>query len=275
MIDTAILTWFPRGATLGDARWKDEATHSAAWLLCVRLLRLQFMHVRLHADAAGAAMLAHVPFTEVVVRERHLDPRLWGVEKLASSMLTEEPHIHVDGDFFWWNVTDEARRAPVLYQCFEPFSRGYGRLRRAMTAASYEGVGSLPVGAGPIVCAGIAGGADVEAVRTFARRQVEAATVLTELQEASTRRVLEAGRYASWDRLLDAANYWFEQYGPVACYGRQRVSALSVRKAFTAPNFDHIVRQSRQRTISLVRIASRAYNTTSTRDLAHHFDPDS
>lgn len=272
MIQTAVLTWFPRSEQLGAAGWKDEATHGAAWLLSSRLLRERFDEVVLHTNVVGKRQLAHIEVTRVVVRERVLSPLLWGVEKLVSCALTEVPHVHVDGDFFWWNVREKHLCAPILYQSPERMSDGYMRLRRAMLYAAEHGRGQPCLPAQATYCAGVSGGADVRRWRRFAEAQVKDALRLQSLPEKVLARAVERGRYVDTDRFLTAANYWYEQHVPTSHFGIRSIDTLIPNQEFHGIDFDHAIRGRRMSTTTLTRIQQRCYNNPISRNLAHYFE---
>jgi hypothetical protein len=237
MIDRAVYTWVtgtPDGA-LGDAGWFAPGLHEWSWRCSTALARRAFPDspLRLYTDARGSELLGHL-FDEVEeVFGPEWDRRGWGVAKLLTHSVQSTPYIHLDGDFFLYDMPQRYREAASVVQCHET-QRGYDR---PLWSLRKHGVFASP--SPTVYNVGCLGGCDVERLRRYAS---EGLATWEEWRAKDFFGELDLPRFA---------NYFLEQYrlpfhipprdmtfaGPRWCFLRPDCSPTGMQYDHAVTNF--------------------------------------
>lgn len=120
MIDRAVLTWISKSEEWSNSNWPHSDIHKWSWKASIELLRKQFSEVVLYTDRYGSKLFEDFNFSDILVSFDSSYPKeLWGIAKLETQSLQVKPFVHVDGDFFLFNLPDKARKSDIVVQSKE------------------------------------------------------------------------------------------------------------------------------------------------------------
>ncbi len=119
--------WSGGGDILKDSfGWYSSQHHLLAWALSCLNLKNHYEDVELYTDTNGHEVLINqlkLPYTKVwvVLDELQKYPKeLWGLAKVKTYSLQNEPFIHIDSDAFIWSAFGENfHEASLVAQNFE------------------------------------------------------------------------------------------------------------------------------------------------------------
>jgi hypothetical protein len=229
MIQRAVLTWLSPSNEWEAAGWPHADIHKWSWRACVALLRKHFKEVVLYTDEIGERLFANFEFTEVVRLFDATYPRaLWGIAKLKTQSVQQKPFVHVDGDFFLFNFTEEAANSDVVVQCKEykvqNYNKSYVKLRKHDLCA--------PFLSNVVYNVGIVGGNNL--------------TLLQEYAQIGITNGIKALKFIKDAYEVKDINFYFEQAELVRLSPVERTHFLGTPMRFyECPDFLHVITPNR------------------------------
>jgi hypothetical protein len=156
---------------------RPTSDHRVIFCLSVLLARKHYSRIELVTDYAGAWMVERLklPFDRVRtdLQEFEAPATAWAAGKIKAYQLQDEPFIHLDQDVLLFNrLPDYIEKAPLVAQSQEPIDWYY--VNMAATPAKHVEKLSCPRHDWSAINAGILGGTDIEFIRDYATKALEA-----------------------------------------------------------------------------------------------------
>ncbi len=103
-----------------NGSWTSPEYNWMSWALSTLLLRRHYNQLELYTDEIGKKILIdtlRLPYTKVHIvfhENAIIHPKLFGLAKIHTYSLQQEPFMHVDGDLFLWNPVPQHTKGARL-----------------------------------------------------------------------------------------------------------------------------------------------------------------